>query len=116
MFRKLLFLAFGVGLAFGGTHSATAGSLTKRAPVIGVDVTLVGHRHHRGHVSRGYHRGYRYAPRRYRGRGHYSPRYGYGRGYGRAYRGRSPGYGRHRIYRSGPRYYIHRNYGHQYGR
>lgn len=109
MLRKLLVLAFGAAIGLGGAPAATASPVTQGAPAMSADVTLVGNRYSRGHVSRGHHRGYHrgyYNSRpRYHGRGYYRPRHGHYRGYGRGYRGRYPGSGRHYIYRPGPSHY-----------
>jgi hypothetical protein len=104
MFRKLLVLVFGMALGAGGAQAATAIPALQGAPAIGAEVTLVGHRTHRGHDARGYRRGYRDARPRYRGRGYQHPRHGYFRAYRHGYRGRYPVFGLHDSYRRGHGY------------
>jgi len=113
MFRKLIVLAVGATLGLSGVTSANAAPLTQGAPAIGAQIILVGHRHHRGHVSRGYHRGYKYARPRYRRHGYHRPSYGYHRGhdrhYDRRYRSRYPAYGHGNAYPRGDGYDARQN-------
>lgn len=110
MFRQLLVLALGAALGISGAQMATAARIAQTAPAVGADIILVGHRHTRGHVSRGYHRSYRDARPRYRSLGHYRPRHGHHRGYGQGYRGRYPAYGSHYNHRRGYGYNARQNY------
>ncbi len=110
MFRKLLVLALGMALGAGGAQAAAAIPASQGAPAIGAEVTLVGHRTHRGDDARGYRRGYRDARPRYRGRGYQRPRHGYYRAYRYGHRGRYPVFGQRNSYRGGHGYDARQNY------
>lgn len=115
MIRKLLVLAFGATLGLAGVQSVTAAPLAQGTPSIGAQIVLVGHGHQRGYVSRGYHRGYKYARPRYRKHGYYRPSHGYHRGHDRHYdrryqRSRHPAYGHGNAYPRGDGYDARQNY------
>jgi hypothetical protein len=120
MFRTLLAFAFGATLGLGGVSPAAAASpFAQDRPAIGAPIQLVGHRHYRGHVSRGYHRGYKH-----RGYRHARPRYRYhgyhDRGYGhyrrhdhyrdRRHHSRYPAHGYGNAYPRGDGYDARQNY------